>query len=90
MRGKSARLAAGGHHPVARNDESDGVPSQRLSHGLGFAGLTNALGDLTIRPHLSRWDCASGLVYLSREGIRSRQVHDDVAEILGLTSEVLA
>jgi hypothetical protein len=90
VRRKSARFAAGGHHPVTRNDEGDGIFSQGLSHGLGFTGLTQALGDLPIRPRLSRWDCASGLVYLAREGIRSRQVHDDVAEILGFTCEVAA
>src|ERR1700730_6547166 len=87
---ESAWLAAGGHHPVARDDQGDGILSQSLSHGLRFAGLTQGLGDLTIRPRLSGWDLSSGLVYLPGEVVRSCQVNDDVAKILHFAFEMLA
>jgi hypothetical protein len=90
MSGESPRLAPGGHHPVARDDEGDGILSQRLSHRLRFAGLTQGLGDLAIRPRLSRWDFSSGFVYPPREVIRSRQVNEDVAKVLRFAFEVLA
>jgi len=90
MSRESAWFAAGGDHSVARDDEGDGIPSQSLSHGLRFAGLTQGLGDPAIRPRLSGWDLSSSLVYLSREVIRSRQVNDDVAKILRFAFEMLA
>src|SRR5712691_3094524 len=90
MSGESAWFAAGGHHPVARDDEGDGILSQSLSHGLRFPGLTQGPGDLAIRPRLSGGDLSSGLVYLPREIIRSRQVNDDVAKILRVAFEMLA
>jgi hypothetical protein len=90
MSGESAWFAAGGHYPVARDDEGDGILSQSLSHGLRFAGLTQDPGDLAIRPRLSGRDLSSDLVYLPREVIRSRQVDDDVAKILRFAFEMLA
>ena len=90
MSGESAWFATGGHHPVARDDEGDGILSQSLPHGLRFAGLTQSPGDLPIRPCLSGRDLSSGLVYLPREIIRSRQVNDDVAKILRFAFEMLA
>src|SRR5713101_9196852 len=88
--GESARFAAGGHHPVARYDEGDGILSQSLSHGLRFPGLTQGPGDLAIRSRLSGRDLSSGLVNLPREVVRSRQVNDDVAKILRVAFEMLA
>jgi len=75
---------------MARDDEPDWIPCQRLSNGPGCGGSAQGCGKLAVSPGLSRRDLSSGLVHQPRERVRSIQVKRDVEKILHVALEVLA
>jgi hypothetical protein len=87
---KSSGFAASGQNPMARDNESDWIPSQSLSNDSGCGGPAQGFGKLAVCPGLPRWDFSSGFVHLPRKRPRSFQVNRDVAEILNFTMEMLA
>ncbi len=53
---KAPQASSFGGDAMAGDDEEDGISRAGLAHGPGSSGMADLLGDLTIRPGLSRGD----------------------------------
>lgn len=90
VRRKPSRLPAGSQHPMTGNNDWDGVPSQRLSHGSGPGGPAKGPGQVAVGSGIAGRDLSSGVVHSPLKVARSLQVHRDVSKILRLTPKVQA
>ncbi len=88
MSGKSSESAAGGQNPMARDDESDGIPCQRLTDGAGCGGPAQGKGKLAVCAGLPGRDFSCGFVHLPRKPTRAVHINGDIPKILNVTPEV--
>ena len=86
---EAARLAAGGHHAMARDHDGERVASEGLADGLGRAGRAQLGRDLSVGAGVSGGDGAGHLVDALVEARHAVHVERDARQVGGPAGEQL-
>lgn len=74
---------------MAGDDEGNGIPAERPTHGPGQAGSAQDARKVGVGDSLSHRNFAGGPTDLSDKRADSVQVHRDVAKVLEITTKVI-